>query len=202
MRPTEFFLLFLPCGKGVEGGSGQFFSVLFRKTALAICILLPAPLSQKISRKSLARSRPLHPFRTAYRHLYSISRMFFSAKMPCRYATVGAFFFAFLRPDMIFRMPSFAILCQTDRTKTQQKNGAELRFADVFMLYEQKTAPPCGRSRSLLFVRKLILQFDKLLYLGEKGVDVLELAVHGSITDIGDVVHVAELLHHKLADIL
>ena len=71
MRPTENFLLFLPFGKGVEGGSGQFFSVLFCKTALAICILLPAPLSQKISRKSLARSRPLHPFRTAYRTLYA-----------------------------------------------------------------------------------------------------------------------------------
>ena len=35
MRPTENFLLFLPFGKGVEGGSGQFFSVLFCKTALA-----------------------------------------------------------------------------------------------------------------------------------------------------------------------
>ena len=120
--------------------------------------------------------------------------------MPCRYATVGAFFFAFLRPDMIFRMPSFAILCQTVREKRNRKTEQSSVFISFGMFFGQKREPPDGRS--LLFVRKLILQFDKLLYLGEKGVDVLELAVHGSITDIGDVVHVAELLHHKLADIL
>ena len=105
MRPTENFLLFLPCGKGVEGGSGQFFSVLFCKTALAICILLPAPLSQKISRKSLARSRPLHPFRTAYppsicNHKDILFGAF--AKTHCQCATVEGVLFCFLAPRYDF----------------------------------------------------------------------------------------------------
>lgn len=131
MRPTENFLLFLPCGKGVEGGSGQFFSVLFCKTALAICILLPTPLSQKISRKSLARSRPLHPFRTAYRPQYATIKTFFSALLRKRIANAqppGDILSGFLAPRYDFSGCRLLLFYADRPDKNAIKNGAKLRF--------------------------------------------------------------------------
>ena len=59
-----------------------------------------------------------------------------------------------------------------------RKNGAKLRFHKCIKVSCVGTGAFDGRRRSLLFVGKLIFQFDKFLYLIEEGVDVLELAVH------------------------
>ena len=132
MRPTENFLLFLPCGKGVEGGSGQFFSVLFCKTALAILYTIAcAAFSKNLSKISYPEP-PSPPFPHGIPSsicdledvlLGSISQNALSI----RNRREHSFCFFAPRHDSCRTAPS-ALLCRTVREKTQQKNGAKLRF--------------------------------------------------------------------------
>ena len=143
MRPTENFLLFLPCGNGVEGGSGQFFRC-FCENALAYYCL------RRFLKKSLENLLPGAALSTlCARHTVlnmrsrgCTFRLFF-AKLLCRYATAGSIHFAFLRLGMIFPDAVFCYFMPVRKKRNRKtERSSVLQMFGCFV--SRKESRPTG----------------------------------------------------------